>query len=357
MYNDYVTNNFNIQDLLTHRSGLGLGVGDLMIFPNESNFTMKDILNSFQYFKPASAFRTKFDYDNLLYLVAGELTARLSGQSWESFVDENIIQPLGMKNSYASFSNILNAENTAVPHAYIDNALVVLEAKKGNTKMNGAAGGIWSSATDMCKWMLAQLNKGKYGADLNKTLYAEQQQQEMWRIHTPIPQQSDPNLPFKSHFNGYGLGWFISDFNGYLKIEHSGLIAGMTSEVILIPELELGIVLLNNSEKSGMLNGLVSYALLDEFLNANTGVNWIEMASGIQQRKGKMIDKETETVWQQINSNKNTTYNKNNYIGLYEDNWFGKVEILENNGDLWFKSYKSPKLNGKCVFIKKIHLP
>jgi CubicO group peptidase (beta-lactamase class C family) len=121
MYNEYVTNHFNIQDLLTHRSGLGLGVGDLMIFPNDSNFTMDDVINSFQHFTPTSAFRTKFDYDNLLYLVAGELTARVSGQSWESFVDEHIIKPVGMKYSSASFSNLIHDENVAVPHGVIDN--------------------------------------------------------------------------------------------------------------------------------------------------------------------------------------------------------------------------------------------
>jgi hypothetical protein len=338
--------------LLAHRSGLGLGVGDLMIFPNDSEFTINDVLNSFQYFKPTSAFRTKFDYDNLLYLVAGELTARVSGQSWESFIDENIFEPLGMINSSANLSNLLNDVPIAVPHVYIENSLEVIDSIKGNVKMNGAAGGIWSSASDMCKWMLTQLNKGKYGADLSTILYSEQQQQEMWRMHTPIPKQSDPNSPFKSHFYGYGLGWFVSDFNGYLKIEHTGLIAGMTSEVILIPELELGIVLLNNSEKSGMLNGLISYALLDEFLNLNTGINWIEMASGMQQQSGNMVDTETEIVWKQFNLNKNITFNMKNYIGVYEDNWFGKVEVFNNNGDLWFKSYKSPRLNGKMSFYK-----
>ena len=245
-----------------------------------------------------------------------------------------------------------DATTIAIPHGFIENKLMPLETKKGNTNMNGAAGGIWSSATDICKWMLAQLNKGKYGTDLNTILFSEQQQQEMWRMHTPMNRKSDPHSPFKSHFYGYGLGWFVSDFNGYLKIEHTGLIAGMASEVILIPELELGIVLLNNSEKSGMLNGLISYALLDEFLNLNTGINWIEMASGMQQQRGNMVDAETETVWQQINSNKNIACNKKNYIGVYEDNWFGKVEIFDNKGDLWFKSYKSPRLNGKMSFYK-----
>mgnify|MGYP003636474981 CR=1 FL=1 len=353
MYNDYVTNNFNIQDLLTHRSGLGLGVGDLMIFPNDSNFTIDDVLKSFQYFTPTSSFRTKFDYDNLLYLVAGELTARVSKQTWESFVEENMIKPLGMLNSSASLTNIIDTKNIATPYSFINNSLVALNNEKGNAKMNGAAGGMWSSASDMCKWMLVQLNEGKYGENLSNTLFSEQQRQEMWRMHTPMPSQSDPMLPYKSHFNGYGLGWFVSDFNGYLKIEHAGLIAGMTSEVILIPELELGIVLLNNSEKSGMLNGLISYALLDELLDIKTGINWIEMGAKLQQQRVNWVDAETEKVWKQVHTTKKVVDHKKNYIGIYEDNWFGKVEIFDKDGDLWFKSYKSPRLNGKMQLYKE----
>jgi hypothetical protein len=196
------------------------------------------------------------------------------------------------------------------------------------------------------------LNEGEYGADLNKTLFSEQQQQEMWRVHTAMHKQSDPRSPFKSHFSGYGLGWFLSDFNGFLKVEHSGLIAGMSSEVTLIPELELGIVVLNNSEGAGFLNGLMGFILLDEFLQLNTGINWLQMAQGMQQRGGQMGDPDTEKAWAQVEANKNKKVNKDRYIGVYQDNWFGKVEVFDKNGDLWFRSEKSPRLNGKMAYYK-----
>jgi len=117
MYNDYVTENFNIQDLLTHRSGLGLGAGDLMFFPDGTNFTIKDIATSFQYFKPASAFRTKFDYDNLLYLVAGEIISRTSGMSYEDFIQKRILEPLQMNNSYASLTLMKDKSNLSAAHS------------------------------------------------------------------------------------------------------------------------------------------------------------------------------------------------------------------------------------------------
>jgi CubicO group peptidase (beta-lactamase class C family) len=110
MYNDYVTENFNIQDLLTHRSGLGLGVGDLMFFPDGSDFTVNDVVTSFQHFKPVSAFRTQFDYDNLLYIVAGEIIARVSGMSFELFVQKRIIEPLEMNRTFVGSLLILILE-------------------------------------------------------------------------------------------------------------------------------------------------------------------------------------------------------------------------------------------------------
>lgn len=358
MYNDYVTNNFNIQDLLTHRSGLGLGAGDLMIFPDGSNFTIDDVLTSFQYFEPTTAFRTQFDYDNLLYLVAGELTARVSGKTWGEFVDGEILEPLQMNHSYPSYSTAFKNEKLAVAHAFNGKTLNAIQNPKSDLninskqKMNGAAGGIWASANDMCKWMLVQLNEGKYGTNLEETLFSERQQQEMWSMHTPINRQQDPRSPFKVHFSGYGLGWFLSDFNGFLKVEHSGLIAGMSSEVTLIPELELGIVILNNSEGAGFLNGLIGFILLDEYLQLETGINWLEMAKGMQQQRQQMGDPDLEKVWEVVESNKDVKIRKDNYIGIYEDDWFGRVEIFEKNGGLWFKSYKSPRLNGKMLFYK-----
>jgi len=357
MYNDYVTNNFNIQDLLTHRSGLGLGAGDLMIFPDGSDFTINDVLTAFQHFEPTTAFRTEFDYDNLLYLVAGELTSRVSGKTWETFVDEEILKPLGMNNSYASYNDAIKNDKIAVAHSFDGKKLNAIQNPKPDLnanlkqKMNGAAGGIWASANDMCKWMLVQLNEGRYGADLNETLFSEQQQQEMWRMHTPMNMQTDPRSPFKVHFSGYGLGWFLSDFNGFLKVEHSGLIPGMSSEVTLIPELELGIVVLNNSEGASFLN-VIGLILLEDYLKLETGMNWLEMGKGMQQQRKQMGDPDAEKVWAEVERNKDVNVKNDNYIGIYEDDWFGKVEVFEKNGFLWFKSYKSPRLNGKMSLYK-----
>src|SRR5690606_21992515 len=137
-YNDYVTQNFNIQDLLTHRSGLGLGAGDLMFFPDGADFTIQDVLGVFQYFEPVSDFRTKYDYDNVLYLVAGELIARVSGMSYDDFIAEKILKPIQMNNSPLSLQIFTNKYTLALPH--ITEYWEIREIPNIIKSINGAAG-------------------------------------------------------------------------------------------------------------------------------------------------------------------------------------------------------------------------
>ncbi len=346
MYNDYVTENFNIQDLLTHRSGLGLGVGDLMFFPDGSNFTIKDVLNGFQYFKPVSAFRTQFDYDNLLYVVAGELIARTSGMSYEAFVQKRIIEPLQMNNSFAASSLIKDKSNLAVPHSSESGTIKTIESF--GVQMNSAAGGIISNVADMAKWMTVSMNKGQYGPDLKTTLFSEKNHNEMWRIHTV--EETDQNPRYNSHFRGYGLGWELADVKGNLEVSHTGGLPGMLSIVKMYPDQNLGIVILTNTQNGGA--GLFmavsntisdSYLGLDDFGWTDKMVTWMSQdeASG---------DDVTKKVWQKVASSKNVKIKNEDFIGVYADKWFGEIEVFEKNKQLWFKSYRSPKLNGPMAF-------
>lgn len=354
MYNEYVTENFLVEDLLTHRSGLGLGVGDLMTFPDGADFTIKDVLNSFQYFKSVSAFRTQFDYDNQLYIVAGEVIARVSGMSWEKFVQTRIMQPLKMDNSAASYATVKDKNNVAIPHTTESDKLRTTPLFEN--PLTGAAGGIFSNARDMSKWMLVHLNKGKYGNDLEKQLFTEKSQREMWKIHTVMDKNwihsAFSNPRYGSHFNGYGLGWFLSDVKGNLSVSHSGGLPGMISVVTMIPDQKLGIVILTNTEPGGgAVYSAVSQTMLDRYLGLSD-FDWIENYSKIIKAQQNNQDTVTQKVWETVAAAKNTPVKTENFVGVYEDKWFGKVEIFLKGGQLWFKSLRSPKLNGAMQFYK-----
>ena len=224
MYNDYVTQNFNIQDLLTHRSGLGLGAGDLQKWPSGSDFTISDMLSNFQYFEPVSAFRTKYDYDNILYLVAGELIKRISGMPWEDFVKTRIMDPLEMDHSFTLPPGLVDSDNLASPHMAENGVLKIIPYYELDPeKINGAAGGVLSNVDDLCRWMLVHLNGGKYGENLEKELFSEASHLEMWKIHTTIPVR--PNERYHPHFSGYGLGWRLSDIRE-MSVSHTGDLSG-----------------------------------------------------------------------------------------------------------------------------------
>lgn len=348
MYNEYVTENFNIQDLLTHRSGLGLGAGDLMFFPDGSDFTVKDVLSVFQHFSPQSAFRTKFDYDNLLYTVAGELIARVSSSSWEEFVEKRIIHPLNMDRSYTSLKGIKDKSNLANPHNTASGT--TQEFSNFVKTMNGAAGGIFSNADDLCNWMLVHLNKGKYGAKLDKKLFSEENQREMWKIHTSLNASRNPR--YNAHFSGYGLGWFLTDIKGNMSVSHTGGLPGMLSKTILIPDLKLGVVVLTNTEPGGgELFSAVTQTIVDSYLGLDD-YNWTDHYAKLAQESKGEADSVSGKVWETVRTANQKAFNPQDYTGVYEDKWFGKVEVFMKNEQLWIRSYRSPKLNGAMQYYK-----
>ena len=346
MYNSYVTDNFTIEDLLTHRSGLGLGAGDLMFFPDGSDFTMKDVLSNFQYFEPVSAFRTKFDYDNLLYLVAGEVIARVSGMSWEEFVKENIFIPLNMDNSYSSFSQIIDSSNLATPHSTEGDSTKAID--QYIDMINGAAGGIYSNVDDISNWMLVHLNRGKYGDSLKNELFTLARQREMWTINTKLGVNRNPN--YNSHFSGYGLGWGLSDIKGNMSVSHTGGLPGMLSKTIMIPDINLGVVVLTNtSDGGGALFGIVSNTIVDSYLGVDD-YGWMEKYYHYYQKRQNAGDSVTMQVWETVAAANTEHINPEDYIGIYEDPWFGKIEVFLKGDQLWFRSYRSPKLIGSMYF-------
>lgn len=346
MYNEYVTDNFNIVDLLTHRSGLALGAGDLTFIPDGADFTVKDITTIFQNFKPVSAFRTKYNYDNLLYIIAGEVIKRASKMSFEDFIQKRIFQPLQMSNSFIGDSLINEIKNLATPHSTATGTLKTIN--RFNIGMIGPAGGIYSNVSDMSKWMIMQLNKGKYGNDLKSSLFSSANSAKMWTIQTVLPNYVSER--YNTHFNGYGLGWLLNDVKGNLVAMHTGGLPGMLSQVTLVPDLNLGIVVLTNTESGGgSLAFAVSRAITDSYFGLDDA-HWIDNRARNLMKNLSNVDEVTKKVWEKVDSVQHTKIKNEDYMGMYEDKWFGKMEVFMKDKQLWIRSLRSPKLNGPMYF-------
>jgi len=353
MYDPYVTAHFTIVDLLTHRSGLGLGAGDLMIFPDGSDFTIDDVLSSFQYQEPVSDFRTKYDYDNLLYIVAGEVVARISGKSWEEFIEERMMAPLGMHHSAASYSRIRDRSNTAAPHSTETGE--VIKVNHYSLDLTNPAGGICASVSDLVKWMQVQLNGGKYGPDLEEQLFSAESQQQMWYPHTVIGYRARGDQRYGGHLNAYGLGWVLSDMNGYTVVSHTGGLPGMLSKTAMVPELNAGVVVLTNTLPGGLNYYTVAQNILDGFTGADP-MDWTGFAKNRIGSTKAEVDSVLNAVWKTTELAKQEMPDLAKYTGMYEDDWFGKMEIWleEDNGEehLRIRSLRSSKLNGEMLFYK-----
>ncbi|HEU0137930.1 MAG TPA: serine hydrolase, partial [Flavobacterium sp.] len=345
MYNEYVTNEFTVRDLLTHRSGLGLGAGDLMIWPGGSDFTPKDIIHNLRYLKPVSAFRTKFDYDNLLYMVAGEIITKVSGKSWTDFVEERIMQPLQMTSSAGTYVTLKDTSNIVMPHVPVDQKLKVISRYKDRTL--DAAGGIYSSVADVSKWMIMQLNKGQYGAS-QQQLFSKKQHAEMWQMQTILPVTTRP--PYNTHFSGYALGWFVADVKGQLQVSHTGGLEGMVTQVTLLPEMNLGIVVLTN-QQSGAAFSAITNTIKDSYLGI-TAQDYVAMYGEREKAGGTSADKITDEVWATVTKNLKTTKPNPKLVGTYNDPWLGEVNITEKKGKMFFASKRSPQLTGELFHYK-----
>lgn len=348
LYNPYVSEDFTIRDLLTHRSGLGLGAGDLMFFPDGSDFTIKDVIYNLRFLKQTSSFRTKYDYDNNLYIVAGEVITRITGKTWAEFVEQRIIQPLGMSKTAGLFDRLKDKSNVIDGHAPVEGKVQVIARSK--ITIGAAAGGINSNVTDLLKWVQALLAHGKYGEGQSKRLFSEAVAQELWTPQTIIPVRAPG--PYNTHFSAYGLGFGLSDVNGYKQVSHTGGLEGMVTQITLLPELNLGIIVLTNQQEGSAFTSITNQ-IKDAYFG-KTGTDWI---ADLAKRRNQALAEAkaiTDAIQRDIAKAQQGSQNQdvNLYVGNYADSWLGTVTIALKNGKLRLDAKRSPHLTGEMLPYK-----
>ncbi|ALW85598.1 serine hydrolase [Hymenobacter sedentarius] len=348
MYDPYVTAEFTVRDLLTHRSGMGLGAGDLMFFPDSTDFTIKDVIHNLRYFKPVSSFRSKYDYDNNLYLVAGEVVARVSGKSWAEFVEARFLKPLGMNRTAPGFARLPDPTNVIDGHGPVDGRVQVVRRSLGT--VDWACGGMYSSVNDLSKWAMMLLG----GPGAPPSLLKPQTQWQLWSPQTILPVGPVPAayVPFSynTHFSAYGLGWFLRDVRGYKEVSHTGGQVGMVTKMTLLPELHLGIIVLTNQE-SGAAFTAITNTIEDHYLGM-TGLDRVKFMADLTAASKSGDDKTTTEVWKQVATAQKAASKRPDFkafVGRYHDAWLGDVNIYAQGPQLWLKAQRSPRLVGQLM--------
>ncbi len=342
MYDSYVSHEMTIRDLLTHRSGMGLGEGDLLFWP-QSTYTREEIIYKLRFMKPASSFRSHYAYDNLLYMTAGQIIPAVTGVSWDDYIRQHIFAALGMSNSNLSTTAFKPGDDYAFPHSRVDGKLQVIHFEALDNV--GPAGSINSCASDMAKWVQLQLNRGKF-VDRDGRLFSEQQSKEMWAPQTilPIGDPPPPLTGLKANFADYALGWGLRDYHGRKLVGHTGGVAGFVSRVMLVPEENLGVVVLTNAEESGAFDSVL-YHVLDHYFGLPP-TDWIagfKSLKDAQEKNAAEVMKKAEGV-RAADSKPSLPLEK--YAGSYTDAWYGPITIRGENGGLVITFDHTPSMIG-----------
>jgi CubicO group peptidase (beta-lactamase class C family) len=333
MWDPRVTREMTIRDLVAHRSGLGLGEGDLLWWPH-TDYSREEIVRRVRFLKPAASFRSRYAYDNVLFLVAGQVVAAVSGMSWDDFVRDRILVPLGMTSTRTSITRVPAGANMAMPHVVVDGHLLPTTYLPIDNV--APCGAIVSSANEMAVWMIAQLDRGAYRDADGKghRLFSERQSREMWSPQAVVSSKDQSQSK-----SAYGLGWGLRDYRGHLMVSHTGGLLGMTSRVLLLPDARLGVTVLENQDDRGASEALAS-SIVDSYLGAPP-TDWIKAF--------KLADDAQESA--AVQRNKPRDHEKQSlpriaYAGRYRDSWYGDATVTMDGGRLLLRFTHTPALTG-----------
>jgi CubicO group peptidase (beta-lactamase class C family) len=341
MWDPFVTRELTVRDLLVHRSGLGLGAGDLLWWP-PSTYDRDEIAHRLRFIPPATSFRSAYAYDNVLYLVAGRVIEAVSGQSWEQFVSSRILAKVGMRDSNVRHSAAASGGNVATTHARVDGVVRPIAPFVSDTV--NPAGGINASAEDMAKWMLVQLSGGTL-ADGSR-LFSAAAARQLTRLVTPIPFGDPPQelAPLKANFNGYALGLGVRDYRGHKILTHTGGLPGYVSRVTMVPDTGLGVAVLTNQESTAAFDAIVCH-IIDQDLAA-APFDWIAGYKAVEDRSRAQDAAAESRARTNRDAESKPSLPIAQYAGTYRDPWYGDIAITDEHGTLVMRFSHTPALAG-----------
>ncbi len=317
VYDPWLSANVTVKDLLSHRVGLGTFSGDNIWYKSE--LPAREIIRRIRFVPQAFDFRAGYGYSNLMYITAGELIETVTGKSWGQNVQERILNPLGMDRTLWTLNDLESKGNYATPHARSTDANYSIPWVSWDNV--AATGGLISSVSDLSKWMIFNLNHGVNGKD---TLLTRQTRNMLWTPHNSRPVDHTRENDYGMHFRGYGLGWGLSDFHGRLKVSHTGGYDGFITAVTLVPDENLGVVVLTNGVQSPIM--AATYHALEAFMGIESGKDWSAdlLESALERKKNdtRILDRREQ---RQLNTR--PTVPVEEFAGQYYSDLTGGITI------------------------------
>ncbi|MED5550203.1 MAG: serine hydrolase [Pseudomonadota bacterium] len=345
MSDPYITAEFSVRDLVTHRSGLPLGAGDLLVFP-DGKPEVSDILAAIRHIPPATSFRSEYAYDNLMYIIAGEVLSRIDGRPWAEAIDARIFDPLAMDSCEALPSQAAADDNTVTQHSRApgETEAVPIDPRFIIGDSTSPAGGLSCSVDDFTTWAQFWLNEG-VTSDGDRLL-SEAQFAEVWTGVTP--QSVSPLLAQLggTHFSLYGLGWSVRDLHGQLFVGHSGGLLGASSYFGILPEQDIAVFVSSNVSTYG--STALALQLIAEAAAGDEASDWIGVLHGVYQRSQETAVQDSG-AGDQPDIAIDPVRDLSAYTGTYVDPWYGPVSIEIRDGNLFIDMSRSEVLDAPLV--------
>jgi CubicO group peptidase (beta-lactamase class C family) len=336
LYSPYVSEEFTIRDLLCHRSGLDTFSGDLIWYG--TSHSREQVVRRARFLEPSFGFREQYGYSNILYLAAGLIVEQASGMTWDQFIAEHFFVPLGMKQANTTIADyhLIDGKicsgksvNIAHPHNEVQGKNIAIDYV--NWDNIGPAGSINASVAELTSWIRLQLGKGTLNG---KTYWKEQRTWEMWENVTPKPvsKWQRENMPSR-HFNGYGLGWELMEYRGHKIVSHGGGYDGMISKTVLVPDMNLGFVILTNNINS--VPSALTFEILDAFMmrgdrnskKMEDKKDWMGMFKGFKDEENKTALESAKADSAARVKNTRLSLPLAAYCGVYSSEMYGDVLI------------------------------
>ena len=341
MHDPWVGEHMQVRDLLIHNSGLGLGAGDLLLWPEPNDYTREDIIAALAHLKPVTSFRSGYAYDNLMYVVAGEVAAAAGGKPYDVLMREQVFVPLGMTRCQVGDWSVAAVGNVAQPHRRSADGPVPsgIDGARSPDLPSMAAGGIRCSLRDMTRWMQVLLDPAQAPGWLGAG-----QRRQLWTLHMPMPLGERQRRWDNAHVMGYGYGWRVSDMHGQWKVAHTGTLSGMYSSLALLPDRRVGVVMLINGEGEAARTALTQAVLMqytapDQNLGVAAYLDELDAAAPKAAPEADALATAQPAGVDALQA----------LQGRYRDPWLGEALLCPRGSTLRFEVQRSPRLAADVV--------
>ena len=345
MFDKYATEKITLRDILCHRSGMPRHDKVWMY----AGLSRRDLMSKIRWLQPNYGFRERFQYNNIIYAVAGVVVEEVTGMSWEDFTKERIFKPLGMKNSSLSIEDMKKSGNYSLPYqvkpgkagvstnAPLEETVERIHYQPVFT--TGPSSSINSNLEDMERWIMVHINRGTIDG---KRIMTKKTIDEIHSSQEAIPRESEFKMVYcdETPVINYGLGWVVQPYRGHMMLNHTGGIDGFTSFIGFMPKEKIGIVILTNTNRN-MLPYIISFNIFDRLL----GYKQVDRGKKLQEQLNAVLKSMNQKPGRKTDKKQSpSTHSIENFTGKYKNPAYGEITISKENQNLYatFRHKKMP---------------